>query len=203
MALPTSELLTYPAPERNKAPILAVLKRVLPVRGQVLEVASGTGQHVLHFAAALPSLQWQPSDPEQAHRAAIRARIEASGLQNIASPLRLDVLERPWSIERVDAVLCINMIHIAPWPATLALLAEAGRVLSGQGTLYLYGPYRQAGVSTVPSNEAFDADLRARNAQWGLRHLEDVVQQAERCGLALVEVVPMPANNLSVVLRRQ
>jgi SAM-dependent methyltransferase len=200
---PTSaEVRTYPAPERNKAPILAVLRRVLPVRGTVLEVASGTGQHVVHFASALPDLTWLPSDPEKDHRNSIQARLVQAGLTNVVAPLALDVLERPWPIDSVDAILCINMIHIAPWQAALALLQEAGRLLPERGVLYLYGPYIREGHETAPSNVAFDEDLRRRNPQWGVRHLAEVVRHAGSAGLVLAEVVGMPANNLSVIFRR-
>ena len=198
-----SGVLTYPAPERNKDPILAVLRRVLPSGGRVLEIASGTGQHVLHFAAALPTITWLPSDPEQAHRSSIQLRIDASGLGNIEPPLALDVLLRPWPIRSAAAVICINMVHIAPWEATLALLHEAAGLLPADGLLYLYGPYRRDGRHTAPSNEAFDADLRQRNAAWGVRNLEDVQRHAEDHGLKMDEVIAMPANNLSVILRRR
>lgn len=195
-------MLTYPAPERNKAPILEVLQRVLPQRGRVLEIASGTGQHVIHFARCLPGISWQPSDPEPAHRAAIQARIDAADLANVAAPLSLDVMERPWAAGSVDAIVCINMIHIAPWEAALALFGEAGRLLPAGGVLYLYGPYRREGRHTAPSNEIFDADLRQRNPAWGVRNLEDVAQEAGRGSLVLEQAVQMPANNLSLVLRR-
>lgn len=198
----TSGFLTCPAPERNKAPILQVLQRVLPVRGTVLEIASGTGQHIVHFAAALPGITWQPSDPEPDHRRSIQARIAAAGPANVAMPLALDVRERPWPVQDIDAVLCINMIHIAPWDAALALLSEAGRLLPAGGVLYLYGPYRRDGRDTAPSNAAFDADLRLRNPEWGVRNLEDVQREAADSGLLLHEIVEMPANNLSVIFRR-
>jgi SAM-dependent methyltransferase len=181
--------------ERNKGPILEVLKRVLPARGLVLEVASGTGQHVVHFAKALPQLTWQPSDrdPEDLARS-----LKQQALKNVRAPLALDVLA-PWPIDTADAVVCSNMIHIAPWEAGLALIAGAAR--TGAKLLFLYGPYRRRNRPTAPSNEAFDADLRARDPRWGLRELETVVETAERCGFRLDEVVEMPANNLSVVLR--
>ncbi len=201
-ASPVSAVMTYPAPERNKAPILDVLARVLPESGTVLEIASGTGQHVVHFAAALPTLQWQPSDPEAAHLESIAARAHAATLPNIRPPLRLDVRERPWPVSDVAAIVCINMIHIAPWDATLALMDEAGRILGAGGVLYLYGPYLRAGVPTAPGNAAFDADLRRRDPAWGVRSLEAVAEQAAQQGLALQDVVDMPANNLSVVFRR-
>lgn len=197
-----SKVMSYPAPERNKAPILEVLRRVLPSHGRVLEIASGTGQHVVHFASNLPDLDWLPSDPQQDHLDSIGARVMEAGLDNVAPPTRLDVLQRPWPVQGIDAILCINMIHIAPWPAALALLQEGGRMLPARGVLYLYGPYRRAGRDTAPSNAEFDADLRRRNPEWGVRNLEDVQRHAEAAGLALQEVVDMPANNLSVVFRR-
>ncbi|HUG73816.1 MAG TPA: DUF938 domain-containing protein [Steroidobacteraceae bacterium] len=197
-----SPVLTYPAPERNKAPILEVLQRVLPPRATVLEVASGTGQHIVHFAQGLPEVAWLPSDPELQHRNSIQARVAASGLANVAAPLALDVLDRPWPVGKLDAIVCINMIHISPWQATLALLQEAGDLLPVRGALYLYGPYRREGRHTAPSNEAFDADLRRRNPEWGVRNLEDVQRHAGEAGLVLREVATMPANNLSVVFGR-
>jgi SAM-dependent methyltransferase len=195
-------MLTWPAPERNKEPILEVLRHALPERGCVLEIASGTGQHVVHFAAALPGLTWLPSDPEPRYRQSITARIEASGLTNVARPLHLDVRERPWPVGRADAIVCINMIHIAPWEATLALLGEGAKLLPVGGLLYLYGPFRREGRHTAPSNEAFDADLRRQDPAWGVRNLEDVAAEAGRQDLLLEQVVPMPANNLSVLFRR-
>jgi SAM-dependent methyltransferase len=197
-----SPAMTYPAPERNKAPILEVLQRVLPTQGRVLEVASGTGQHIVHFASGMPAISWLPSDPEVEHRNSILARANAAGLTNVAAPVSLDVRHRPWPVESVDAILCINMIHIAPWEAALALLAEAGRLLPAGGVLYLYGPYRRDGRDTAPSNAAFDADLRRRNPQWGVRNLEDVEREAGACSLLLQQIVAMPANNLSLVFHR-
>lgn len=194
-------VMTYPAPERNKGPILEVLQRVLPRRGTVLEIASGTGQHIVHFAQALPEISWLPSDPEADHRGSIQTRTAAAGLANVAPPLALDVRQRPWPVQVADAIVCINMIHIAPWEATLALLSEAGRVLPPNGVLYLYGPYRREGRDTALSNADFDADLRRRDPEWGVRNLEDVQRRAADAGLVLQEVVAMPANNFSVVFR--
>jgi SAM-dependent methyltransferase len=191
---------TAAAAERNKAPILDVLRRVLPRRGLVLEIASGTGQHVAHFARALPALEWQPSDPDPDNRASIRAWTD--GLGNVRAPLDLDVLGRPWPVACADAVLCINMIHVAPWAAAKALVAGAGEVLGAGGVLFLYGPYRRSGRLTAPSNEAFDASLRASDPEWGVRDLEAVVEIAGMAGFGLEEVEDMPANNLGVVLRR-
>lgn len=192
-------VMTYPAPERNKVPILQVLQRVLPASGTVLEIASGTGQHVVHFGGAMPGLVWLPSDPEQAHRASIAARVSAAGLANVLPPLALDVRMRPWPTQVADAIVCINMIHIAPWDAAVALLEEAGKLLPPEGLLCLYGPFRRNGQHTAPSNAEFDADLRRRNAQWGVRDLEEVELLARQNSLALDEVVPMPANNFVVL----
>lgn len=190
------------AAERNKAPILDVLQRVLPGTGTVLEVASGTGQHVVHFARALPELNWQPSDAESRALAWIESLVDASALANVRMPLRLDVHEQPWPLRRVVAVVCINMIHIAPWTATEALFRGVDSVLDAAGPLVLYGPYRRDGRHTAPSNDVFDANLKARNAEWGVRDLGEVEAEAGKYGLALDEVVEMPANNLTVVFRR-
>jgi len=193
--------LTAPAAERNKDPILAVLKRVLPSSGTVLEIASGPGQHVVHFARALPALTWQPSDPDPEMRASIRAWIAGSGLPGVRAPLDLDVHAQPWPVESADAVACSNMIHIAPWSATTALMGGVARILAPGGVLVLYGPFRQAGRHTARGNEAFDRSLRASNPEWGVRDLEAVVTIASSAGLALEDVVAMPANNLSVLFR--
>ena len=190
------------AAERNKAPILDVLQRVLPRVGTVLEIASGTGQHVVHFARALPELVWQPSDSDGRALAWIESLVDASALANARMPIRLDVHEQPWPVRNVDAAVCINMIHISPWTATEALFRGAGSVLDGAGPLVLYGPYRRDGRHTAPSNEAFDADLRTRNAEWGVRDLGEVEAEAGKWGFALDGVVEMPANNLTVVFRR-
>ena len=198
-----ADSLASPAAERNKEPILEVLRRVLPATGTVLEIASGTGQHVVHFARGLPKLSWQPSEPDARLRAAIEARVGAAALANIRPPLALDVLEKPWPLARADAIVCINMIHIAPWAAAQALLGEAGRLLHAGACLVLYGPYRRGGQHTAPSNAAFDASLRSRNPEWGVRDLDDVEALAKRSGFALQETVEMPANNLTVVFARQ
>ena len=193
---------TAPAAERSKEPILTVLRRVLLDSGLVLEIASGTGQHVVHFAGALPGLTWQPSDPDPQMRASITAWAADAGLPNVWPPLDLDVLADAWPVERADAVVCINMIHIAPWAATLHLMAGAARLLPTQGVLVLYGPFRRFDRHTAPSNEVFDAQLRRTDPAWGVRDLEMVTSVAEQNGLALEEVNEMPANNLSVVFRR-
>lgn len=194
--------LTAPAAERNKGPILDILKRFLPESGLVLEIASGTGQHVVHFAAALPALTWRPTDLDPEHLISIAAWRQHSGLQNVRPPFEIDVGANPWPIEQANAVLCCNMIHIAPWAATAQLLEGAARVLAPGGVLFLYGPYKRFGAHTAPSNEAFDADLRRRNPEWGLRDMEEVAELAVKNGLTLVEIVAMPANNFSVIFRR-
>jgi SAM-dependent methyltransferase len=191
-----------PAAERNREPILAVLQRVLPPTGLALEIASGTGQHVVHFAKALPKWTWQPSELDPQMRQSIAAWVSETGVANVLPPLDLDVSRADWPVERADAVLCINMIHISPWRATEHLLAGCERLLGPGGILFLYGPYRRSGRHTAPSNEAFDESLRQRNPQWGLRDLETVEETANQHGLALSEVVEMPANNLSVVFVR-
>lgn len=187
---------------RNAGPIADVLRDVLPEGGLVLEVASGTGEHVLHFARAFPRLLWQPSDPESAALRSIESWRAEAGLPNVLPAMALDARAAAWPVAAADAILCINMIHISPWAATAGLMRGAGRLLGPGAPLYLYGPYRQAGLETAPSNAAFDASLRARDPEWGLRDLEDVVTEAEGHGFQLDRVVPMPANNLSVVLRR-
>jgi SAM-dependent methyltransferase len=186
--------------ERNKGPILAVLERILPRAGLVLEIGSGTGQHVVHFAKALPQLTWQPSDSDAAFRESVQLWIDRENLGNVRAPVDLDVLRFPWPATQADAILCINMIHVAPWAATEALLMGAKNVLTRGGVLFLYGPYRRFGRHTAPSNEAFDAQLRANDPSWGLRNLEAVVELAGTAGFDLVEIVDMPANNFSVVL---
>ena len=193
---------TAPHVARNTAPIVDVLRDVLPAQGLVLEVASGSGEHALHFARAFPALLWQPSDAEPAALRSIEAWRQAEGLPNLLAPVALDAASLPWPVDQADAILCINMVHISPWAATLGLLDGAERLLAAGAPLYLYGAYRREGVSTAPSNEAFDASLKARNPEWGVRRLEAVTAEAERRSLRLDRVVEMPANNLSVVFRR-
>jgi SAM-dependent methyltransferase len=198
----TPELPTSAAAERNKAPILAVLESVLPSSGRVLEIASGTGQHVCFFAAALPGVHWQPSEPDEASRAAIDVRKREARLANVAPPIALDVSAPMWPIAQdFDAILCINMIHISPWSATEALCRGAARHLGPRGRLLLYGPYFEGG-GAVQSNLDFDASLKRRNPEWGLRELDDVTRLANEHGFARQRVVRMPANNLTVVFER-
>ncbi|MDO9503572.1 DUF938 domain-containing protein [Falsiroseomonas sp.] len=191
---------TAPAAARNRDPILAALRPLLPQAGLVLEIASGSGEHVLHLAQALPGLVFQPSDPEADARASIDAW--CAGQPNIRPALALDAAAANWPLDRADAVVCINMIHIAPWAATPGLLHGAARILPAGAPLVLYGPYLQAGVETAPSNLDFDASLRARDPAWGLRRLEDVAEVAATAGFGAPCVTPMPANNLLVAFRR-
>jgi SAM-dependent methyltransferase len=191
-----------PAAARNRQPILDVLMAHLPSRGLVLEIASGTGEHVVHFAQACPALTFQPSDPDPSHRGSIDAWTAALGLANVRSAIGLDTTAEAWPVEAVDALVCINMIHIAPWVAAEGLVRGAGRVLPPGGLLYLYGPYKRGGQHTAPSNVAFDAGLRVQNPAWGVRDLEAVAALAAARGFGEPHIVEMPANNLSLVFTK-
>ncbi len=191
-----------PAAERNKEPIAEVLSEVLPTSGSVLEIASGSGQHTAHFAGKFRRLSWQPSDRDPDAVASIAAYRAEAGLENLAVPLVLDVEQEPWPVERADAVLSINMIHIAPWSACLALLTGAARLLEHDAPLILYGPFRFDGSFTAPSNAAFDQRLRAEDPTWGVRDLRDVESAANQRGFLLEKVVARPANNHVIVFRR-
>ncbi|MDR6391241.1 DUF938 domain-containing protein [Paraburkholderia phenoliruptrix] len=192
-----------PSAERNREPILAVLRAVLPATGRVLEIASGTGQHALCFAGALPGLDWQPSDADEAARESIAAWITQDAPPNVRAPLALDVHEADWGVGTVDAVVCINMIHIAPWSAAESLVAGASRHLRDGGVLYLYGPFRRGGAHTAPSNAAFDDQLRSRDPSWGVRDMEEVVALAASAEFVCDEPVAMPANNFSLIFRKR
>ena len=192
-----------PAVARNKAAITEALARHLPATGLVLEIASGSGEHALHFAAHFPALSFQPTDPDAAALASIAAWRAEAQLANLLPPLALDVMADAWPVPKADAVLCINMIHIAPWEATVALMRGAARVLPCDGLLFLYGPFKRGGTHTVPSNAEFDSSLRTQDAQWGVRDLEAVAEIASAVGFAAPVVEAMPANNLSVIFRRQ
>lgn len=196
-----------PATARNREPILAVLERLLPAAEgpkRVLEIASGTGEHAAFFAARLPHLRWQPSDVDAAALESIGAWRESTGpLDNLAAPIRLDVTAAwPEGVGAVDVVFSANMIHIAPWEACLSLFRGASEVVVPGGVLVLYGPFAEGGRHTAPSNEAFDASLRARDARWGVRDLDDVRRVAEAAGFVLEARHDMPANNLTLVFRR-
>lgn len=187
-----------PATERNRDAITEVLRSVLPPSGYVLEVASGTGEHAVHFAREFPGLSWQPSDPDPAGLRSIAAWREEARLPNLLPPIELDV-SMHWPVSHADAIICINMAHISPWEATLGLLRGAGQLLPEGCPLYLYGPFLQKDVLTAKSNENFDASLKSRNPAWGLRCLEKVTAAAQELGLQLQTVINMPANNLSVI----
>jgi len=203
-----SDLPHSPAADRNKQPILEALNRILGERGSALEIASGTGQHAAWFAAAMPGWTWQPTDADARMLPAIASRVAQAALPNLRAPLLLDVMAPRWPSqgaafargeEKFDAIYCANMLHIAPWAACAALMQGAARHLLADGLLITYGPYFEEEGTPAPSNLAFDQDLQARNPEWGIRRLEDVVAEAHRRGLALRERHAMPANNLLLV----
>ncbi len=191
-----------PATARNRDPILAVLKRVLPERGRVLEIAAGTGEHAVYFARALGELEWQPTDPDPAARASIEAHRAEADLPNLRAPLELDVTSETWPLAQASAIVAINMIHISPIAAAEGLFRGAGALLPTGAPLVTYGPYKIDGAHTAPSNEAFDRSLRARDPSWGVRDLGELEALAEAHGLTLEERVPMPANNFTLVWRK-
>ena len=195
--------LVSPSAERNKDAIARVLKKVLPHQGLVLEISSGTGQHVVHFAREMPYLTWQPSERDEESLQSIVHWVAAEGQTNIRAALRLDVTEQPWPVSSAAAVICLNMIHIAPWAAGQALIRGARATLSFGGTLFLYGPFRRNGQHTSPSNEAFDRQLQSQNPEWGVRNLEEVARFAKAHDFGAPEIHEMPANNLSVVFRKR
>jgi hypothetical protein len=192
-----------PATERNRQPILEVLQQVIPQKGNILEIASGTGEHACFFAPYFPNQQWIPSDPDRLLRLSIEAWRQDCKSDNLQIPLDINVTLPDWD-EKIDnsaiaVIIAINLIHISPWSACQGLMAGAGRLLPSGGILYLYGPYKQQGQHTAISNEAFDQSLRSRNSEWGVRNLEEVVQLAETHQLILQQIIPMPANNLSLI----
>jgi hypothetical protein len=196
-----------PATQRNREPILEVLLQILPPNGTILEIASGTGEHAVFFAPHLKPRQWQPSDPNPELRTSINAWIAEFPADNIYPPLDLDAQMAVWPVETspkspIVAIVNINMIHISPWSACLGLMAGAGRILPPGGILYLYGPFKQNGEHTAPSNATFDESLQAQNPELGVRNLEDVVTVAHAQQLGLQATYTMPANNLSVVFQR-
>lgn len=206
-----------PATQRNREPILEVLLQVLPPKGTVLEISSGTGEHAVFFASRLHPREWIPSDPNPIARASIAAWRESCPTDNLYPPIALDVCDAVWAIEGdeppeplqdidlkqdpIVAIVNINMIHIAPWSACLGLMAGAGRILPPGGILYLYGPFKQGGRQTAPSNANFDESLQMQNPEWGVRDLEEVIAVAETQNLSLVKTYAMPANNLSVIFK--
>ena len=189
-----------PATERNRDVIAETLARLLPTEGLVLEVASGTGEHAVHFARRFPALTWQPSDPDPIALASINAWRADSNAPNMRPAMLLDA-SAEWPITQADAVVCINMTHISPWSATVGLLRNVARLLPPSAVLFIYGPFNQRDVPLVPSNAAFDASLRQQNAEWGLRYVDDITEEAYKSGLHLDSVIDMPANNLSLIFR--
>jgi len=187
--------------DRNTGPIIEVLGSLLPSQGTVLELASGTGQHVVAFARAFPGLKWLPSDFDADLRASVELRVAEAALDNIEPPVELNVMQLPWPVDTADAIVCINMIHVAPWPATEALFAGAAQLLARGCALVTYGPYLRGGQHTAPSNEAFDATLRARHAEWGLRDVDLVSDVARKNDFTLDDIIAMPANNLTLIFR--
>jgi SAM-dependent methyltransferase len=190
-----------PAVSRNREPIAEVLSEWLPEKGLVLDVASGTGEHAIYFAERFPALEWQPSDLHPDALASISAWIEHAALPNVRTPIALDASAAEWPVERADAVLNINMAHISPWAASLGLVAGAARVLPPNGPLILYGPWLKDGIETAPSNLDFDANLRSRDPEWGLRRVEDFAAAAAEKNFELCEFRQMPANNLMLLFR--
>jgi len=195
--------LVSPSAERNKGPITELLLRLLPGQGDVLEISSGTGQHVLHFAQAMPHIFWQPTERDDDRLKSIASWLAPAGLPNVKAPIHLDVHDEIWPVGEVAAVVCLNMIHIAPPSATEALLRGTGRVIGSGGILFLYGPYRRQGRHISASNEAFDELLKANNPEWGVRNLEDVALLAAAESLELQEIHDMPANNLAIVFSKR
>lgn len=207
--MPSADLPHSPAAERNQAPILAQLLALLPARGAALEIASGTGQHAAHFAAALPGWSWQPTDLQETLFTAITAWAAEAGAPNVLPPVALDVLAPRWPVQgqafapgAFDLIYCANMLHIAPWACCAGLMQGAARHLAPGGRLVTYGPFLEEGVPTSPGNLAFDASLRAQDGQWGIRRLDDVAAVAAQSGLALQARHAMPANNLLLVWAR-
>lgn len=209
MTEPPTDRQHAPATQRNREPILEVLRTVLPPTGTVLEISSGTGEHAAFFAPSLQPRQWLPSDPNPIARASIAAWRDYAPADNLHLPIALDACDPVWSVESelplglppIAAIVNINMIHIAPWSACLGLMAGAGRILPPGCILYLYGPFKQAGQQTAPSNAAFDQSLRSQDSEWGVRDLEAVVEVAQAQGLSLLETIAMPANNLSIIFQ--
>jgi SAM-dependent methyltransferase len=191
-----------PAALRNREPIAEVLRDWLPKAGLVLEIASGTGEHAVHFARTFPRLEWQPSDVHPDALESIRAWREAAGLPNLRGPIAVDAAAPEWPVGQADAVLSINMVHISPWAAALGLIDGAARVLPEGGPLILYGPWLKDDIATAQSNLAFDSDLRRRDPAWGLRRVEDFAAAAAPYGFEVLETRRMPANNLMLLLRR-
>jgi len=194
--------LDFPATTRNQDAILGVLQRILPDQGTVLEIAAGSGQHAVFFAKAFPNLIWQASDPDPKHRASIDAWAKATTVNNPPA-LHIDVLQKNWPVKKIEAIVTINMIHIAPWACCQALIKQAADLLPVNGVLYFYGPFKIGGKHTANSNQSFDVSLQNRNPEWGVRNLDDVAETALNAGFQLAESAPMPVNNFSIIFRKK
>lgn len=192
-----------PATLRNRDAIVAVLRDILPDQGLILEIASGTGEHAVYFGRNFPDLTFQPSDPDPACCESIAAWTKREGVANILPPLQLDAQAAQWDVQDVAAILCINMVHISPWESSIGLFDKAGRLLAPGAPFFLYGPYLRAEVETAPGNLAFERSLKSRNLRWGLRDVADMDALAERNGFVRENLVEMPANNISLVYRKQ
>ncbi|MBM09360.1 MAG: SAM-dependent methyltransferase [Magnetovibrio sp.] len=195
-----SARLDFPSTQRNAKPIIEVLRTLLPAEGKVVEIASGSGQHIMRFAQVFPGLVWQPTDIEPEHLRSIGAW--TNGLKNVMKPYVLDASALKWPIERSSAVICINMLHIAPWEATVGLFVGASKILDSGGLLYLYGPYKIDGQHTSESNACFDADLKSRDSTWGLRDVSEIIVTAAEVGLKFDTTIQMPSNNLSLIFKK-
>jgi SAM-dependent methyltransferase len=192
----------HPSPERNKGPILEILKEILPASGLVLEVGAGSGQHTAHFAAHFSHLEWQATEPDADLRTSIAAWIDYAGIANARDPLDLDCRQSDWPVDQAAAVISSNMIHISPWASCLGLISGAGRILGEGGVLYFYGPFSEGGVHTSPGNADFDASLKSRDPELGIRDVDDVTALARSHGLEFERRVTMPSNNLSLIYRK-
>ena len=192
-----------PATLRNRNPITEVLRNFLPSSGLVLELASGSGEHVVHFAAKLPWLRWQPSDRNEEACRSVAAWTAEAALENVLPPVRLDVSDATWPFDTADAILCINMAHISAWEATVSVFSHAATLLEPGNILYFYGPFIRDGVVTSPSNVEFDYSLKSRNPDWGLREVAAIDRLAVANGFLPSEIIEMPANNLSLLFRRR
>ncbi|MEE2996800.1 MAG: DUF938 domain-containing protein [Pseudomonadota bacterium] len=199
MDLPSEKARHFPATERNRDAIADVLSQILPAAGTVLEIGSGSGEHVFYFSKLFPDLTWQPSDPDPLNLQSIRAWGDFAARANLQLPLSINASDITLPIESAVAIICINVIHISPWDATEGLMRNASRLLPPGGPLYMYGPYKIGGTHTAPSNEAFDRSLRDQNKTWGVRDLDSVVAEAQKNGLAFTQRVEMPANNQSLL----
>ena len=202
MCINEDKRLFFPAVSRNRDAIRTVFLDIAPQTGEILELACGSGEHAVHIAAALPGVIWHPTDLDSDNMASIDAHATVSGLTNVRPASKLDVRDPDWPFQGMTGIFNANMIHISPWDCTIGLMAGAGRALTKNGFLFMYGPYKRGNAHTAPSNQSFDESLQSQNPQWGVRNLEDVSGEAEKNGMILEKIIEMPANNLSVIYRR-